>query len=84
MKIAVVKVDWLFYYADALAVEKHLVEHYGILSAQISPVSGIAVVEYDETLVNEDDIERIVIECGYHCKVFEHRKIEDKKIIRSA
>lgn len=83
MKIAVVKVDWLFYYADALAVEKHLVEHYGILGAEISPVSGVAVVEYDETLVNEEDIERIVIECGYHCKVFKPRKIEDGKVIRS-
>lgn len=72
-----VKVNWLFYFADALAVEKHLVEHYGILNAEISPVSGVAVVEYDETQVDENDIERIVIECGYHCKVFKPREVED-------
>lgn len=82
MKMAVVKVNWLFYYADALAVEKHLTKHYGILNAKINPVSGIAIIGYDETKVNDDDIERIVIECGYHCNVFEHLKIENERLKR--
>ena len=70
MKKAVVKVDWLLHPADALAVEKHLRMHPGIRHVEISPVSGVAIVEYDESLITLKGIQHIVAECGYHCRVF--------------
>lgn len=70
MKRAVVKVDWLFHSTDSLAVEKHLRMHPGVTFVEISPVSGVAIVEYNENLITEEEIRLIVIECGYHCRIF--------------
>lgn len=75
MKQAVVKVDWLHHPGDACAVEKHLRMHPGIRSAQVSPVSGVAIVEYDENLITAEEIQHIVAECGYHCRIFKPRDI---------
>ena len=75
MKKAVVKVDWLLHPADALAVEKHLHMHPGIKRIEVSPVSGVAIVEYDENLITVEKIQRIVAECGYHCRVFRPQDI---------
>ena len=75
MKQAVVKVDWLLHPGDALAVEKHLRMHPGIRRIEVSPVSGVAVVEYDESLITVEGIQHIVAECGYHCRVFRPRDI---------
>ncbi len=70
MKRAVVKVDWLFHPTDSLAVEKHCRMHPGVKFIEISPVSGVSIIEYDENLITVEEIQRIVIECGYHCRVF--------------
>lgn len=70
MKQAVVKVDWLFHSTDSLAVEKHCKKHQGVRFIEISPVGGVAIVEYDENLITLEKIQHLVIECGYHCRVF--------------
>ena len=75
MKKAVVKVDWLLHPADALAVEKHLQMHPGVRRIEIRPVSGVAIVEYDESLITVEGIQHIVAECGYHCRVFRPQDI---------
>ncbi len=51
-------------------MEKHLRMHLGIRRAEVSPVSGVAIVEYDESLITVEGIQHIVTECGYHCRVF--------------
>lgn len=68
MKTDIVEVDWLLFPEDARAVEKRLRAHPGIRRAEVSPVSGLAAVTYDETRLTIEDIQRIVAECGYHCR----------------
>lgn len=68
MRQDVIEVDWLLFPEDACAVEKRLRAHPAIQRADVSPVSGLAVVVYDETCLTVDDIQRIVAECGYHCR----------------
>ncbi|MBE0448278.1 MAG: copper-translocating P-type ATPase [Actinobacteria bacterium] len=68
MKRTVVEVDWLLFPEDAKAVEKRLLAHPGIYRADVNPVDGLAVVEYDETRVTIEDIIHIVALCGYHCR----------------
>ncbi|MGA9189549.1 MAG: heavy metal-associated domain-containing protein [Methanosarcina sp.] len=70
-----VKVDWLLHPADALAVEKHLHMHAGIRRIEVSLVSGVTIVEYDESLITVKEIQRIVAERGYHCRVFRPQDI---------
>jgi cation transport ATPase len=52
----------LLHPADALAVEKHLQMHPGVRRIEISPVSGVAIVEYDESLITLEGIQHIVAE----------------------
>ncbi len=68
MKRDIVEVDWLLMPEDARAVEKRLCAHPGIHRADVSPVSGLGVVVYDETRVTIGDIQRVVAECGFHCR----------------
>ncbi len=68
MKQEIVEVDWLLFPEDARAVEKRLRAHPAIRRADVSPVSGLGVVEYDEGRITIEDIQRIVAECGYHCR----------------
>lgn len=70
MKRTVVKVDWLFHSTDSLAVEKHCRTHPGVRFIEISPVSGVAIIGYDENLISLEKIQDMVVECGYHCRVF--------------
>lgn len=75
MKRAVVKVDWILHPGDTYAVEKHLHMHPGIRRVAVSPVSGVAIVEYDESLITVEGIQHIVAKCGYHCRVFRPQDI---------
>lgn len=75
MKRAVVKVDWLFHSTDSLAVEKHCRMHHGVRFLEISPVSGVAVIEYDESIITAEGIQHLVAECGYHCRFFRSHDI---------
>ncbi len=68
MRREIVEVDWLLMPEDARAVENRLRKHPGIRQANVSPVSGLAVVEYDERRVSIADIQRVVAECGFHCR----------------
>ena len=68
MRQDIVEVDWLLFPEDARAVEKGLRAHPAVQRADVSPVSGLAVVVYDETRMTIEDIKRIVAECGYHCR----------------
>lgn len=68
MKQVVVEVDWLFSPEDARAVEKRVRGHPAVQRADVNPVSGLAVVVYDEARLTVEDIRRIVAECGYHCR----------------
>jgi Cu2+-exporting ATPase len=70
LKRAIIKVDWLFHSTDSLAVEKHCKRHPGVRYVEISPVSGVAIIEYDENIISLEKIQHMVIECGYHCRVF--------------
>lgn len=78
MKRAVIKVDWLFHSTDSLAVEKHCRMHPGVRFLEISPVSGVAIVEYDESLITAEGIQQIVAECGYHCRIFRPQDIGEE------
>ena len=68
MRQEIVEVDWLLMPEDARAVENRLRKHPGIRKADVNPVSGLAVVEYDERRVTIEDIQRVVAECGFHCR----------------
>jgi hypothetical protein len=49
--------------------------HPCIRRVEISPVSGVAIIEYDESLITVEGIQHIVTECGYHCRVFRPQNI---------
>ncbi len=68
MKQDIVEVDWLLFPEDARAVEKCLRGHPAIQRADVNPIDGLAVVVYDETRLTVEDIQRLVAECGYHCR----------------
>ena len=68
MRQEIVEVDWLLMPEDARTVEKRLRKHPAIQRAEVSPVSGLAVVVYDEERVTLEEIQRIVAECGFHCR----------------
>lgn len=80
MRQDVIEVDWLLFPEDARAVEKRLRAHPAIQRADISPVTGLGVVVYDETQIGVADIRRIVAECGYHCRgvVGPHYLVEER------
>ena len=78
MKRAVVKVDWVLHPGDTYAVEKHLNMHQGIRRVAVSHVSGVAIVEYDESLITVEGIQHIVTKCGYHCRIFRPQDIGEE------
>lgn len=68
MRQDIVEVDWLLFPEDARAVEKRLRATPGIQRADVNPVTGLGVVAYDETRLTIEGIQRVVAECGYHCR----------------
>lgn len=68
MRKDIVEVDWLLFPEDARAVEQRLRATPGIQRADVNPVTGLAVVAYDERQLGIADIQRVVAECGYHCR----------------
>lgn len=73
MNQLVVKVDWMLDVEDAWAVERRLRRHPAVRQAHVSPVSGVGVVDYDEARITPDKIRQMVIDCGYHCRVYHAR-----------
>lgn len=67
MTSVVLYVDGMFSVFDALGVEKHLMRDRGIQRVEANFLSGMATVEYSDTEVRLDEIERMIRECGYGC-----------------
>jgi Cu2+-exporting ATPase len=51
----------------AQGVEQKLKEMRGVIHAQSNPVNGSTTVHYDETQVSQENLEKMVEECGLGC-----------------
>jgi Cu2+-exporting ATPase len=53
---------------SAKGVEKQIARTPGIRSVHVNNVGGAALVEYDEAVISDEDIARVIRTCGYHCR----------------
>ena len=53
---------------DHLGVEKQLLRIPGVKAACANPASESVTVEFDEKAVSAEAIQRLVVDCGFHCR----------------
>ena len=68
MKSAVIEVGGLISVLSAAGVQKKLQQMPGVHHADVNYVAQSATVHFDEKTVALEDLERRVVECGYHCR----------------
>lgn len=62
------------------AIEKHLNKQKGIISASVNLVMANATIEYDETVLNQKQIENFIKEAGYKSTGLFKMEDEDKNV----
>jgi Cu2+-exporting ATPase len=68
MREIVLEAGGLLHGSAGPALEAHLRRQAGIHHVAVNPVSGTLTVGYDETAILEIEIQRLIGECGYHCR----------------
>lgn len=68
MKTINIEVGGHFGGLDNLAVEKQLLHIPGVKSAEMNPAANSVTVTFDEAHTTSETIERVVRECGFHCR----------------
>jgi P-type Cu2+ transporter len=68
MKQVVLETGELFRGSSAAALQSVLEGQPGVHHADVNPVSQTATVAFDERVVSEADLRRLVEACGYHCR----------------
>jgi Cu2+-exporting ATPase len=67
MKTSTVEVGEMISSLSAAGVQRRISALPGVHHVDVNYVAGSASVHYDETKTSLEDIQRRVIECGYHC-----------------
>lgn len=67
MKTLTFEVRGLFEELDHLAVERHVSALDGVHLAEANPASASVTVHYDETVVDEEALRKVIAACGFHC-----------------
>ena len=67
-KSVVVEVGGLLSVLSAEGVRRQLEKLAGVRQAEVNYVAQSATVHYDDRLVTPEDIRRLIVECGYHCR----------------
>ena len=67
MKEVVLEAGGLLRGSSAPALETFLRRHAGIHHAEANVMSDTITVGYDETVISEAEIRRLIEQCGYHC-----------------
>lgn len=68
MKEVVLEAGGLLRGSSAPALETFLRRQHGIHHVEASYLSDSVTVGYDEAVISESDIQRLIEECGYHCR----------------
>ena len=68
MQEIVLKAGGLLHGSSGPALEAFLRRQTGIHHVAVNPVSGTLTVGYDEAVILEIEIQRLIGECGYHCR----------------
>jgi Cu2+-exporting ATPase len=68
MKEAVFEAGGLLRGSSASALEAYLRRHPGIHRIEANYMSDTATVMYDDGVISEADIKKLIEECGYHCR----------------
>jgi Cu2+-exporting ATPase len=68
MKHVVLEAGGLLRGSSAPVLETFLRRHRGIHQAEANSLGDTVTVGYDETVISEADIRRLIEECGYHCR----------------
>lgn len=80
MKKIILSIDGMTCSACSNGLEKYLNKQEGINNATVNLVMANALIEYDESLLNQEKIEKFVEEAGFKSLgLFKEIKIEDKK-----
>ena len=66
--------------ACSARVEKCVSQANGVTKVSVNLLAGEMEAEYDETVLTEDDIVKIVKEAGYGAEVIEQENIVKKKL----
>jgi P-type Cu2+ transporter len=68
MKEVVLEAGRMLRGSSASALETFLRRHAGIHHAEANAMSDTVTVGYDETVISEAEIRRLIEQCGYHCR----------------
>jgi len=68
MKTTTLEARGLFEELDHLGVEKQLRRAEGVAKAEANPASESVTIEYDETVTDPRELQRLLNACGYHCR----------------
>jgi Cu2+-exporting ATPase len=68
MRQVVLETGGIFRGSSAASLQAVLERQPGVHHADVNPVSQTATVAFDEAIVSEADLRRLVEACGYHCR----------------
>ena len=68
MQTTTLEVRGLFEELDHLGLEKQLLKAPGVTAALANPASESVTVDFDEKVVSEDSLRKLVADCGFHCR----------------
>ncbi len=68
MTQVVLETGGIFRGSSAAALQAVLERQPGVHHAEVNPVSQTATIAFDESVVSEADLRRLVETCGYHCR----------------
>ena len=68
MKTSTVEVGELVSSLSAAGVQRQIAALPGVHHVDVNYVAGSATVHYDETKTSLEDIQRRIVDCGYHCR----------------
>lgn len=80
-KTTKVKIGGMTCVACSSAVERSLNRAEGIIIAQVNLVSNTATIEYDESIIDEKKIEKIITKTGYSVTKNENEVLYSKKTV---
>lgn len=66
--------------ACSARIEKNINKTDGVIEANVNLLNNSMMIKYDDSMVNESDIIKVVQDTGYNASSAENKKLSDKKV----